>query len=367
MLKIALIGCGKIADSHAVQIARVPGCRIIAACDSEPLMAAQFAERFGVPSAFTSVHEMLSKASPDVVHITTPPQSHFPLAMDCLNAGSHVYVEKPFTVLHRDAEVLIQTATAARRLITVGHDDQYSHVARAMRAQVQAGKIGGAPLHMDSIYCYDLTEPGYATALLNDKNHWVRHLPGQLLQNVISHGIARVAEWFQTDRPETTVVGFTSQRLQALGEFKLRDELRVIISEGDVRTAYFTFSSQLRPAIHSFRLFGARGALYLDEDQQTLLYTPEHRLKSYAEKFIPAARIARQGIGNLARNLRLFARNDFHMKSGMYFLMSSLYDAVRQQGAPPIPYSEILRTSRIMEDIFSQLSSPHVREQLRAG
>ena len=59
-----------------------------------------------------------------------------------------------------------------------------------MRALVGRGYLGGAPVHMESYYCYDLTQPGYARALLGDKQHWVRRLPGKLLQNIISHGIA---------------------------------------------------------------------------------------------------------------------------------------------------------------------------------
>ena len=50
---------------------------------------------------------------------------------------------------------------------------------------------------MESYYCYDLTDPGYARALLGDKQHWVRQLPGQLLHNIISHGIARIAEFLE--------------------------------------------------------------------------------------------------------------------------------------------------------------------------
>ena len=61
-------------------------------------MARQLAERFAIPECFSDVQEMLRPCRPDVVHITTPPQSHFPLAKQCLEAGSHVYLEKPFTV-----------------------------------------------------------------------------------------------------------------------------------------------------------------------------------------------------------------------------------------------------------------------------
>ena len=70
----------------------------------------------------------------------------------------------------------------------MGHNYQFSHAARRMRALVQSGYLGGAPVHMESYYGYDLGDPSYARALLGDKHHWVRRLPGKLLHNIISHG-----------------------------------------------------------------------------------------------------------------------------------------------------------------------------------
>ena len=73
-------------------------------------MAKQLGERFGVSACFSDLKEMLERCSPDVVHITTPPQSHYSLAKQCLESGSHVYLEKPFTITAREAESLIQLA-----------------------------------------------------------------------------------------------------------------------------------------------------------------------------------------------------------------------------------------------------------------
>ena len=61
-------------------------------------MAKQLQERLNIQSSFTDVQELLDKANPDVVHITTPPQSHYTLGKLCLEAGCRVYIEKPFTV-----------------------------------------------------------------------------------------------------------------------------------------------------------------------------------------------------------------------------------------------------------------------------
>lgn len=356
MLKVAIVGCGKIADSHAWQIQRIPGCRIVAGCDREPMMAAQFCERFSVPAQYSDVGAMLREATPDVVHITTPPGSHFSLAEQCLLAGCHVYVEKPFTLYYHEAEKLIGLATGRSLKITAGHDDQFSHVARRMREVVRGGYLGDAAVHMESYYCYELSNSGYSGALLGDKNHWVRKLPGKLLHNIISHGIARISEHLVSEEPKVIAHGFISPMLRSRGESEIIDELRVIISEESGTTAYFTFSSQMRPGLHSFAIFGKKNGLMLDQDQEILIKLRGKRRKSYAEKFIPPLDMARQNLSNLRRNAGLFLKRDFHMKAGMHFLISSFYRSIEGSEPVPIPYAEILRTARIMDVIFEQLN-----------
>ena len=72
MLRAAIVGCGKIADAHAFQIRRIPGCEIVGVCDTEPLMARQLSERFQVKRWYSALGELIEDARPDVVHITTP-------------------------------------------------------------------------------------------------------------------------------------------------------------------------------------------------------------------------------------------------------------------------------------------------------
>src|SRR5258705_219702 len=166
MIKVAIVGCGKIADSHAAQITRIKGCEIVGVCDREPLMARQLYERFPIKQHFCDVAELINKAAPDVVHITTPPQSHFEIAKFCLERGAHVYVEKPFTVNEQEAQTLIALGNERNLKITVGHDDQFRHAARRMRTLVQSGYLGDGSVHMESYYCYELGSSGYAAAFL---------------------------------------------------------------------------------------------------------------------------------------------------------------------------------------------------------
>lgn len=356
MLKVAIAGCGKIADAHASQIQRIKGCEIVGVCDSEPLMARQLYDRFPVKRYFSDLAALLTDARPDVVHITTPPESHFDLASLCLRRGCHVYVEKPFTLHAEEAQVLVALANEKGLKLTAGHDDQFSHVARRMRTLVRQGYLGGPPVHMESHYCYDLGDPDYARALLGDKRHWIRRLPGRLLQNIISHGIARIAEFLTGDAPHVIAHGFVSPHLKRIDETEITDELRVIISAEDRTTAYFTFSSQMRPSLRQFRIYGPKRGLVLDQDQELLIKLRGGRFKSYGEKFIPPVIFATQHLANLITNVRTFVARDFHMKSGMKYLIESFYRSIIQDTPVPIPYREILLTARIMDAIFDQLS-----------
>src|SRR5947209_14741225 len=72
-LRVAIVGCGKIADGHVETIRHIAGARVVAVCDLEPLMAEQLAVRYGVPGFYGDFTQLLERERPDVVHITTPP------------------------------------------------------------------------------------------------------------------------------------------------------------------------------------------------------------------------------------------------------------------------------------------------------
>lgn len=357
MLKVAIIGCGKIADQHAEEIQRIPDCEIIGVCDKEELMAKQMYERFTVKRYFNDVYELLSAELPDVVHITTPPQSHFELGKLCLEAGCHVYIEKPFTVDTEEAEKLISLAEEKNLKMTAGHNAQFTLAARRMRELIKKGFIGGSPIHIESYYCYNLGDPSYARAVLGDKNHWVRRLPGKLLQNNISHGISKIAEFLTGDSPKVIAHGFTSPTLKSINEIDIIDELRVVIYDNDNCTAYFTFSTQMHPVLHQLRIYGPKNALIVDDDHQTLIKIRGAKYKSYLDQFIPPFIYGKQYLTNSAYNIKKFIQRDLHMNSGMRFLIESFYRSITENAPLPISYGEILLTSKIMDEIFEQINS----------
>ena len=357
MIKVGIIGCGKMADQHGFQIQRIPGAEIIAVCDSEPLMARQMAERFNIGKHFSDVQEMLEAVKPDVIHITTPPTSHYQLGKRCLEAGCNVYIEKPFVLNTSEAEDLIKLAIQKELKITAGHNAQFTHVMVQMRELVKTGYLGGKPTHIESHYCYDFGDESYAKALLGDSDHWVRKLPGSLLQNIISHGISKIAEFISSDNPAVIAQGFTSQFLKNIGENEIVDEVRVIIRDEDNTTAYFTFSSQIKPVPHQFRLYGPKNSIIVDDDHQMLIKIDNKEYKSYLRYFLPPFEYAKQYVGNAGRNFKKFIMGDFHLPNdaALKTLIESFYHSIVDNAPLPLSYKEILLTSRIMDDIFAQI------------
>lgn len=356
-LRVAIIGCGKIADQHASQIKRVQGAELVGVCDRERLMADQLAERFGVARSFDDVDALLEETRPDVVHVTTPPQSHFDIARKCLASGCHVYVEKPFSMNLQEARDMVAKAEEHGRRIIAGHNYQFNPEMIRMRQLVEKGILGGKPVHVESTFSYSLGDASYVKALVGDQQHWVRSLPGKLLQNVISHGIAKLVEFFDETEVTVSVLGYTSAALRDLGEKEIIDELRVVISDSNNLTAYFTFTTQIVPPVQELRVFGPRGTIVVDGLHRTATaFTPSNsEFKSFLNFFVPPFKTAGQHVRSACRNVLAFMKADFHMDAGMKNLFEAFYRSTQNGGPSPISNREILLTAAIMDEIFLQL------------
>lgn len=353
-LKIAIVGCGKIADGHVEEIAKMRQlASVVAVCDREPLMAEQLAWRYGIERHYGDYEELLERERPDVVHITTPPQSHLALAARALDAGSHVYVEKPLTPTHADAVKLIEHAERAGRLLTVGYTYLYDPPAVAMRRLLADGVLG-SPVHVESIYGYDLSG-SFGQALLADAGHWVHALPGGLIQNNVDHVLNKMVEFLDDDRPAVHVDAWT-RRKERFGDSRdaFQDELRIVVRGRDV-SAYGTFSSHARPVMHALRVNGTQNTLYVDFLGRSLALEPRSGFPGAPGRlmlpFSSARQYARAGFGNLWR----FAKSDFHFFAGLNSLLRLFYRSV-SEGAPlPIPYRDILRVSWLIDEVIARL------------
>jgi predicted dehydrogenase len=347
-MRVALVGCGKIADGHAEQIAKLPHlARLTAVCDSEPLMAEQLAARFSIPHYYADFRRMLERERPDVVHVTTPPASHRALAELALDAGCHVYVEKPLTESLADDVALITKARASGKKLAVGYTYLYDPPALALRRMLSEGVLGEV-VHVDSVYGYDLGG-SYGQAMLRDPEHWVRRLRGGLAHNNIDHLLNKVAELVEDDGPSIVALG------NSLAQPEMIDELSVSIRGARV-TAHALFSCHARPVMHRLTVYGTRDTVGLDFLARTVTLAGGRRLPSALGRLWPAfeqgARLWREGL----RNAAAFARSEMHYFAGLEELIRRFYESICNGTEPPIPYRHILWVSRAVDEVMRQLA-----------
>jgi predicted dehydrogenase len=354
-LRVAIVGCGKIADQHVQAIQRIAGSSVVAVCDREPLMAQQLAERFGIGGCHADLAELLRVEKPDVVHITTPPQSHHALALQCLEAGCHVYLEKPFTVTAAEAADLVAAARRVGRLVTAGHNYQFSFEMLRLRGLLANEFLGGPPVHIESYWSYDLGDVNYVGPLLGNPDHWVRRLPGGLLHNIVSHGIARLAEFLEDDITDLVARAHQSEHLRHLGGKEVLDELRVMIRDRKGTTAMFCFSTQMKPGLNLLRIHGQRNSVSVDLSSGSVVLHRGRSYKSYLTYLVPPLLAAREQLRNAWQNMVGILRRRIYQDSGMKELIERFHLAIATDGSPPIPYREVLLTARIMDAIFARM------------
>ncbi|MCL5996051.1 MAG: Gfo/Idh/MocA family oxidoreductase [Chloroflexi bacterium] len=140
-LGTALIGCGKVGETHAAALRSLDESNFLAVCGADPTRTAAFARRYGV-AAYTNVAEMLRHPGIQAVSICTPHASHPDMVEACARAGIHVLVEKPLAI---DLAGCDRAITAAEQAgVTLGVISQrrlYEPVQRVKQA-IDAGKIG---------------------------------------------------------------------------------------------------------------------------------------------------------------------------------------------------------------------------------
>ena len=343
-LKVALIGCGQIADAHLQEVRKISGAEAVAVCDRHMDLARQAAARFEVPRAFDDADKMLADVKPDVVHVTTPPQTHLALGLKVLAAGSHLYMEKPFTLDAAEADQLLDAAKSAGRLVTVGHDNLFDPVWEECRQRVASGRLGRV-VHVDSIQGYDLAGP-FGKAFMSEPDHWVHRLPGGLFQNVMSHALYRIADFLPDESPRVWATWFGTT---AAGDTPT--ELRVMLLGAEV-TANLMFSSTMRPVQRVARVYGTKESIEVDLDGRTIRTFGALKLPGAFAKIEAPFRHRREAARSLRRAVWKFLRGDIHYFAGMNRLFSLFYDAVRDGTEPPIPYSEIRRNCALMDEIF---------------
>ena len=140
-LRVAVVGAGYVAGHHLAALKRLDFVELVGICDSNLAAATALAERFGVAMAASNLAELAAQR-PQAVYILTPPASHAALAMQALDMGCRVLVEKPMADSIAECRAMIETARSKGLILGVNHSDLLDPVVMKALARVRAGHIG---------------------------------------------------------------------------------------------------------------------------------------------------------------------------------------------------------------------------------
>jgi predicted dehydrogenase len=139
-LRVAIVGCGSIARSHALSYQENPRAELVGVVDIIPERADEYAERYRT-TAYPSCRELLDQ-QPDLVSVATPPGTHTKIAVEVLGSGCSVLLEKPPTTALADMDVLAAAEEASSGSLYVVFQHRHGSGARRASRLLRSGALG---------------------------------------------------------------------------------------------------------------------------------------------------------------------------------------------------------------------------------
>jgi predicted dehydrogenase len=137
-IRTAVIGVGYLGRHHVEQLLRIPEADVVGVYDTSAETMAEVRQQYGV-AAFGSFDEAV--ASSEAVSVVVPTQQHFEVASRCLDAGCHIFIEKPISQTLEEADQLLRQAEEQQRLIQVGHIERLNPAARTLEKYALAPRF----------------------------------------------------------------------------------------------------------------------------------------------------------------------------------------------------------------------------------
>ncbi len=328
-LRVGLIGCGKMGMQHLKAIAAAPPATVVGIADPQ---ADADVVRELAPSAqlVSDARELLETLRPDVVHIVTPPATHAALAQQAIEAGCHVYVEKPFTPTRAEAEAIFAAAAARGVQVCAGHQVLFEPPALLTRRLLEdIGRI----VHVESFFSFrtarrTITPVDQAKDILP---HAVYPLIDQL---------AGAAGHLGTD------IELVGARVRADGD------IHALVRVGDV-TGVLIVTLNGRPVEQYQSIVGTNGSLRADyiTGSVTRLFGPGAGL---GVLFTPYRR-ALQTLTGATRGFAGLALGKHTSYPGLRVLVQAFYRSIREGTAPPLTPQSICETVGICERLGAAL------------
>lgn len=351
-MKVAIVGCGQIADAHIQELRKIQGCEIVALCDRNEYMVQQAAIRFGISGTYGNAEELLERERPEVLHVTSPPASHLEIGRQALSRGVHVYMEKPFAVNRNEAAELAELAQKNGCLICAGHSLAFDSSFLRLRELLESGGIGQL-VHIDAFMSYDLSGQ-FGAVFMKDPTHWVHKLPGGVVQNNLSHPLSLTLPFIEDRHPRVVAYASDSEG-RSFGDLRdsLLKEVRISILGREV-TATVNFSCSARPVQVCVAYYGTERQAVVSTDARTVRVIDGAWMPGPFGRVQWSRREARRSTREWRKNVYKLLTADLHYFEGLAELIRRFQEAIRGAASMPVAMEEAVRLTEVMDEVFRQ-------------
>jgi predicted dehydrogenase len=342
-LKAAIIGSGLIAKLKHIPAFHRHGdkVRMAVLCDVNMEAARQAASAAAIPTAYADVAEMLAKEKPDIVDICTPPKTHAKLAIQAMQAGSHVLIEKPMAQTIEECDAIIAAARENNVKVCVAHSDLFYYPFIEARKLVREGAIGafrGMRIFLSTPTDYITSKP----------DHWANRLPGGVIGETGPHIIYLTLAFINPIRH----VSVNAMKLMDYPWSPFEDYRIDLV--GEKAASSVTLSYATKQWMARVEILGENATLLVDLEAMSLV--------KYRRERLEPAPIGMSILGETGQLLKSLVVSGFRYATGSLrtthdFIIDGFTDSIINGTEAPVPPEEGRESVRVLNMIVERLNS----------
>jgi predicted dehydrogenase len=342
-IKAAVVGAGLIAGKkHIPAFMRHKNkVELVALCDLNQEGARKLASQFGVPRVYSDLGEMIEKEKPDLVDICTPPQTHVKLAVEAMNRGCNVLIEKPMALSVAECDQIVEASKRNGVKVCVGHSDLFYYPFMEAREIVKSGAIG----EFRGMRIMLSTPTDYMTSR---EDHWAHKLPGGVIGESGPHIVYMTLAFINPIRKVSVdamkVLDYPWSRY---------DDYRInLIGEKAISSVSLSYTTDQWAA--RLDILGEKGILTLDLEGMYLVNSRRPKLSP-----VPVALSILSESGQIVQNL---VSKGVRLAAGKYenthdIIVSRFVDSIRDNTESPVSAEEGREAVRVLNMIVAKLDA----------
>jgi len=330
---------------HISALQEIEALKIGAICDRDEWRAQEVANLAGGANVYGDLATLLQEERPDAIHVLTPPETHAELAIQAMEAGCHVLVEKPMALSLQEADSMIAAARQNQVTLCTNHNYLFKPSIVKARQLVERGAIGRV-VYVQGYYGLSGEANSYAGTA--GRSHWAWRLPGGAFTDFLPHLIyLQLAFLQQVD----SVAGVTLVQGGRAG--KPTTELTVLL-QGSGASGTMVISMQAKPYAKFVDIYGTEGIVHADLVREVCTIHREWHVPHMLSKMLFSLEDSVQLVSGTATNTVKVALGRLKNMPGLHSLVREFYASLQNNREPPVPAEEGRKMVEVLEMVWAK-------------